>query len=550
MKKKVFITMLIFLCLMAQSVFACIIFGAGRLATTDGSTMTSHTCDSTGDDIRLWLIPSMAAGTEREIVINGRAGVDFTHFPEVKEYGTRGVVADTYTNTQDTYKYLHAMYSFANEKGVTMTESTCGTTRAQRTVFQKYTGIWDCYMLQDAALENCATAKDAVIYMGQKVTEQGWYGSPETMTVGDGTDLWVFEAYGGNMWCAFRLPEDAVFVCANRSRINYYVEDDPDNYLHAPNMLQFAKEEGLWDGENPEKFNPCKTFAAGNYGFGCVGREWRAITTLAPLQYPELVANEDMAVTPNPDEDLPLWVVPDEKVSVNTIRDLCSDAYEGTKYDLSRTADAGRYGNILAGSYQNRPTNVPQCTYFQISNVKAWLPEEARCLVWFGWGAPSTTYLVPMFASANYIDPHFNVGLRAQYNPESSWWIESNLQVASMINYADAIQVINAVREPLMDEQYEITFALQNTAAKLIAEGQKDVAIQLLTDYSYQQAEMWNELYKDLTTQLLARYATGRTLFKTSATPNGTAWWNKVKAAVNAINEEERAAAAAAPAAN
>ena len=112
-------------------------------------------------------------------------------------------------------------------------------------------------------------------------------------------------------------------------------------------------------------------------------------------------------------------------------------------------------------------------------------------------------------------------------------------------NYADAIQVINAVREPLMDEQYEITFALQNTAAKLIAEGQKEAAIQLLTDYSYQQAEMWNELYADLTTQLLARYATGRTLFKTSATPNGTAWWNKVKAAVNAINEEERAAAAA-----
>ena len=95
MKKKVFIVMLIFLCLLAQSVFACIIFGAGRLATTDGSTMTSHTCDSTGDDIRLWLIPSMAAGTEREIVINGRAGVDFTNFPEVKEYGTRGVVADT-----------------------------------------------------------------------------------------------------------------------------------------------------------------------------------------------------------------------------------------------------------------------------------------------------------------------------------------------------------------------------------------------------------------------------------------------------------------------
>ena len=114
-----------------------------------------------------------------------------------------------------------------------------------------------------------------------------------------------------------------------------------------------------------------------------------------------------------------------------------------------------------------------------------------------------------------------------------------------MLNYADAIQVINAVREPLMDEQYEITFALQNTAAKLIAAGERETAIQLLTDYSYQQACMWYDVYEDLTMTLLARYATGRTNFSTSATPNGTAWWNKVKAAVDAINAEERAAAAA-----
>ena len=213
MKRKLLIALLVLLCICLQSTFACIIFGVGRLATTDGSTMTSHTCDSTGDDLRLWLIPSMEKGSERDVVLSGRRDADYGNFPEVKDYGTRGIVMDTYVNDKDTYQYLHAMYSFANEKGLTMTESTCGTTRDQRAVFAKYEGIWDCYMLQDAALENCATAREAVEYMGARLNESGWSGSPETMTIGDGTDVWVFEAYGGKMWCAFRLPEDAVFVC-------------------------------------------------------------------------------------------------------------------------------------------------------------------------------------------------------------------------------------------------------------------------------------------------------------------------------------------------
>ena len=159
MKKKIAITALLIVCFAVQSVFACFITGVGRLATADGSTMTSHTCDSASDDLRLWLIPSMAEGTEREVVVDGRKDADFTNFPQVKDYGARGIVMDTYTNDKDTYQYLHAMYSFANEKGLTMNESTCGWTKTQREVLAAYEGIWDCYMLQDAALENCATAE-------------------------------------------------------------------------------------------------------------------------------------------------------------------------------------------------------------------------------------------------------------------------------------------------------------------------------------------------------------------------------------------------------
>ncbi|MBQ9809829.1 MAG: hypothetical protein IJM52_01585, partial [Spirochaetales bacterium] len=85
MKRKLLIALLVLLCICLQSTFACIIFGVGRLATTDGSTMTSHTCDSTGDDLRLWLIPSMEEGSERDVVLSGRRDADYGNFPEVKD---------------------------------------------------------------------------------------------------------------------------------------------------------------------------------------------------------------------------------------------------------------------------------------------------------------------------------------------------------------------------------------------------------------------------------------------------------------------------------
>ena len=61
-------------------------------------------------------------------------------------------------------------------------------------------------------------------------------------------DVWVFEAYGGNMWCAFKLPDDAFFFCANRCRIDFW-EEDGATYRSAPNMKEFAIANNLWNGE-------------------------------------------------------------------------------------------------------------------------------------------------------------------------------------------------------------------------------------------------------------------------------------------------------------
>ncbi|MCF0237246.1 MAG: C69 family dipeptidase, partial [Sphaerochaetaceae bacterium] len=92
--KKVLTAMLVIMLIALESVAACTIFAVGKDATTDGSTMISHTCDSNSDDLRLWLIPSQEAGTTRDVVVGGRAGSDFSNFPDV-EYGPNAKIVDS-----------------------------------------------------------------------------------------------------------------------------------------------------------------------------------------------------------------------------------------------------------------------------------------------------------------------------------------------------------------------------------------------------------------------------------------------------------------------
>lgn len=520
-----YLTILLIISLVAvQSIAACTIFAVGKDASVDGSTMTSHSCDSTGDDPRVWLIPSMPAGTVRDIVVNGRAGGDYSQFPEVKNYGYNSMVLGEVTYDKPTNQYVHSMYSFINDKGLAMGESTCGFSnnfphsKKIRDAWSRDEGILDCYCLQDMALENCSTAREAVEYMGAMLDEYGWYGAAECINICDGNEAWIFEAYGGHMWCAIRVPSDSVFVAANRCRIDVFYENDPDNFRYAATMKQYALDNGLWDGKS--EFQPCEVFAPSR-SLGCVLREWRAMSLL------DSDLNLDPYANPN---DWPLFVVPDEKVSVDDIWRLHQDYYAGTEFDISDDVEAGPFGNVVAPRYVNRPINMYNSTYVQISNIRADLPAEARALVWFGWGAASTQYLTPVFASAKSLPEHFGIAERkAPYDENSGWAVTAGVQQIIATNYNAAMEVVRSVRDPKMDSVYKTTASMQDLAASMINVGMKDEALDLLTNYTATVANDWHDTYLDLDDQLRGMLMLGRVNMKAPELPD---WWKDVVSTV------------------
>ena len=103
------------------------------------------------------------------------------------------------------------------------------------------------------------------------------------------------------------------------------------------------------------------------------------------------------------------------------------------------------------------------------------------------------------------------------------------VQEAATINYADAIKVIKSIRDPLMADQYDTTFAVQNQAAKMIKNGQKDAAVALLTTFANAQAKMWAGEWKELTGELITKYMLGA-VYMNTRTAQYTDFWKELRA--------------------
>lgn len=511
------------LVMLMSSALACTTYGVGKDATVDGSTMVTHTCDSTGDDFRMWIIPEMEGGADvtRDIVIDGNTWGDWSEFPSVKNYGA-GMVVGSMPQPENTYQYLHTNYSIMNENGVAMGESTCSIDRSTDYGMKVYellikssTGIIDCYQAQHIAMERATTAREAVRIMGDLVEEYGWYGYAENMNICDGNEVWIAEFYGLDLWCAVRIPDDAFFVCANRARINEINFDDTENYMYSPNLKQFAIDNGLWSEESGEPFQPAKIYAPNEKPYS-YRREWRALSLVAP----------SLNLDPNA-IDYPLWVIPEKKLSVEDLRQMNSDYYQGTEFDCSRTAVAGPYGNPINDDLNfERPINMYRATYHFIANVNANYPKEVRPLVYIGWGAADSSYMVPLFATMTKLPSQLCTGSRyGKFDRDSSWWVSQYVQQTATQNYQNAIQEIYAARDPKMAEQYETVAAMQDAAAALVEAGNSKAAVELLTNYAYNNAIDWHNYWLEFGDELYGTYMFNRVNMKSTPWPD---WWKEI----------------------
>ncbi|WP_290649843.1 C69 family dipeptidase [Aquisalimonas sp.] len=109
--------------------------------------------------------------------------------------------------------------------------------------------------LARAAMERATTAREAVEVIGALMDEHGYstYGGNSHL-IADEKEGWVFINFAGGqrLWAAERLGADEI-------RVSYfgYIHDFPvdhhehDDYLASDHLVDFAREQGWWDGDGP-----------------------------------------------------------------------------------------------------------------------------------------------------------------------------------------------------------------------------------------------------------------------------------------------------------
>ncbi|HAV41124.1 MAG TPA: hypothetical protein DCW97_01765 [Acidobacteria bacterium] len=485
----------------------------GKLASTDGSTMTTHTCDCGLCDWTWRHVPAAdhKAGEKRKIYHISQ----FSTWPPAE-----GLKWDLYKKdftgleipeVPHTYAYHHGMFGYLNENQVAMGESTIGTVRKLEN--QTPTPAFDLTMLTIIAMERATTAREAIKIMGELAEKYGYgfHDTGEMLAVADPNEVWIFEIMPvgplwtpksgkpGAVWCAQRVPDDEVSVCPNESRIGEIDLNRPDYFMASSNVISCAVENGLYDPKSGRPFNWKRAYSPINESAqssqGRYQRLWRFFDLVAP----------SLKISPStPNMDLPFSVKPDRKLSVADIINFTRDKSYGTPYDPTAGIRGGPFKN--PNYYrQTRTIGDSRAEYTTVTQSRSWLPNPVGGLVWISFGAQDTACYIPFYAGITDMPKSFSIGDHWVFNRDSARWAFDYVDYHTQVAYSEAIKDVQTAQQKYEKAVIDQIPELDRQAAEIYKKSPKEAA-KFLTGFCLNNAQTVVKAWWTLGDQLLVKY--------------------------------------------
>ena len=498
--KRLLLAVLLLTAYMANG-WACTNFIVGKKASADGSVIVSYSADSYGMFGYLCHFPAAqhAPGTMRDIY-DWDSGKYLGKIKEAKQ----------------TYNVIGNM----NEFQVTIGETTFGG----RPELVDSTGIMDYGSLIYVALQRSRTAKEAIKVMTDLVKEYGYYSSGESFSIADPNEAWIMEMIGkgpgvkGAVWVAVRIPDDCIAAHANQSRIHKFDMNDKENCLYSPDVISFAREKGYFSGVNKD-FSFADAYCPLDFSGlrFCEARVWSFYNMFSKSTGQSYLSY----IQGDSKEPMPLYVKPDNKVSVRDIQHAMRDHYEGTALDITKDMGAGCFQmpyrlspltfNVDGQEYFNeRPISTQQSAFVFVSQMRSTLPDAIGGVLWFGLDDANMTVFTPVYCNTDKVPYPYQQknGDCVTFSWDSAFWIYN--WVADMIRprYSLMIEDMRAVQNNLEDTYDSAQSGIENAALSLY---EKDPvkAKEFLTNYSCMTAQSAVDSWKKLGEFLIVKYNDG-----------------------------------------
>ena len=484
----------------AMEASACTNLIVGKKASVDGSVLVSYNADDYGMFGHLCHYP---AGThqkgEMRKIFDWDTGEYHGEIPEAPV----------------TYNVIGNI----NEFQLSIGETTYGG----REEMVDTTGILDYGSLIYVTLQRAKTAREAISVMTSLVEKYGYCSSGETFSICDPNEAWIMEMMGtgpgskGVVWVAMRIPDDAICAHANQSRIGKFDIKDKKNVVCSKNVISYARKMGWFTGKDAD-FSWKNTYARPDFSGRrfCDARVWSFFNHYQKGfdRYLPWALGKD----PNA-EDMPLWIVPDRKLSVHDVQMGMRDHYEGTAMALDTT-------NVGGGIYQmpyrptplqfkvdgktyfnERPISTQQTAFSFVSQLRSWMPREIGGVIWFGNDDANMIAYTPVYCG-NTVQPEcYNTpGADAvTFSDKNAFWVCNWVSNMVYPRYSQIFPELQAVRDSLESSYFARQADFEKKAMNLYATD-KPSALRMLNEYSVEKAQQMLAEWKNLAIRIIVKY--------------------------------------------
>lgn len=479
---------------------ACTNLIAGKGATTDGSVMMSYSADS--HNLFGFLHHSPAArhpkGAMRKI----------TDWDTGKPLGEIPQVAETYN-----------VVGNMNEHQLAIGESTWGG----REELADTTGqsVMDYGSLIYVTLERARNAREAIDVMTDLVEKYGYASEGESFTIADKNEVWVMEMIGkgaekGAVWIAVRIPDNAISGHANEPRIRKVDLKDKENVRYAKDMIKFARKRGYFTGKDQD-FSFADAFAEHDPSTrrGCDARVWsyfRRFNDGADRYFAWVNADSN--------EPMPLYIIPDRKVSPEGMQDAMRDLFQGTPYDMTQDVGAGPYHvpyrwrpmeyEVDGKKYlMERAIATQQTGWSFVSQSRDWLPDPVGGVFWFGTDDTNTSVYMPLYCGMTEVPAELAQGDVNTFDINSNFWVNNIVANEAYHRYDMMIPDIRKVQNKLEKGFFEQVKANDPKLKAMVEAGDMDAYRNAVNALGAQDAKEATDRYRDLAVYLFVKFMDG-----------------------------------------
>ncbi len=468
---------------------ACTSIMAGRLATTDGSVITAHSCDG---NYRTWVRINPPQKYPKGAKAKIYTGFLHNETPwDMRRVREKGEIPQV----EKTYAFLNTAYPCMNEKQLAIGETTIGGRRELRNT----EGMFYIEEIQRITLERCTTAREAIKLAGELIKKYGYCDFGECLTFADPKEVWHFEVFGagplviGGVWAAVRIPDDHVGVSANIPRIAELDLDDPDNYMASENVFSVAEEMGWWDPDSGEEFKFWKAYS-GRKAFST--REYFVLSSVAP----------SLNLDRNADE-LPFSVKPEKKLSVRDVMAFYRQTYAGTELDMTKNLMVKKrrseemmkspVANPWMSSYlrnllntlkpgvveRQRTIAISACSYSEVLQCRDWLPDEIGGIAWFAFDNPAQSPRIPIFAGVSELPASFEICGQHRFRTDSAcWWFRRANRLAT-VRWGDTKEYIEGAVNGFEDKVFTELPVIEEKILELYKNGKSEESVKKVKKY-------------------------------------------------------------------